>query len=68
MVNMHRFASPVWVDDPRRDPQMPSTPSDADFCGWNDWAGAAAIIEAFCSQPCCHSGRSGTLASLAESE
>jgi hypothetical protein len=30
---------------PPSKPQVADTPSDADFGGWNDWAGAAAIIE-----------------------
>ena len=45
MVTMHHFSSPVWVDDPRRSSDAPCTPSDADLCGWNDDAGAAAITE-----------------------
>ena len=43
MITIHHFSSPVWVDDPRRDPEAPCTPSDTDLCGWDDEAGAAAI-------------------------
>lgn len=45
MITVHHFSSPVWVDDPRRDPETPCTPSDADLCGWNDPAGGTLIIE-----------------------
>jgi beta-glucosidase len=45
MITVHHFSSPVWVDDPRRDPVTPCTPSDTDLCGWNDEAGGALIIE-----------------------
>jgi beta-glucosidase len=45
MVTVHHFSSPVWVDDPMRDPAMPCTPTDADLCGWNDAAGAPLITE-----------------------
>ena len=45
MITVHHFSSPVWVDDPRRDPAAPCTPSDADLCGWNDEAGGPLIIE-----------------------
>jgi beta-glucosidase len=45
MITLHHFSNPVWVDDPRRDGSAPCTPTDEDLCGWNDEAGAAAIIE-----------------------
>jgi len=45
MITIHHFSSPIWVDDPRRDVEEPCTPSDADLCGWDDEAGAAAIAE-----------------------
>jgi beta-glucosidase len=45
MITIHHFSSPVWVDDPRRDPEETCAPSDTDLCGWNDEAGAQAIIE-----------------------
>ena len=38
-------AAPAPADAPPNEPQVADTPSDADFGGWNDWAGAAAIIE-----------------------
>ncbi len=43
-VTVHHFASPLWVDDPRRRTPC-ATPSDTDLCGWDNDAGAAQIIE-----------------------
>lgn len=45
MITVHHFSSPVWADDPRRDPATPCSPSDADLCGWNDEAGGALLVE-----------------------
>ncbi|MFO0606772.1 MAG: family 1 glycosylhydrolase [Polyangiales bacterium] len=43
-LTVHHFASPVWVDDPRRRGAC-AMPTDADLCGWGHPAGSAAIIE-----------------------
>lgn len=43
-LTVHHFASPVWVDDPRR--RGPCTaPSNTDLCGWDHPAGSADVIE-----------------------
>ena len=42
-VTVHHFASPVWVDDPRR-LDCPGGPSDTNLCGWADPVGADQII------------------------
>ncbi|GAB4198227.1 MAG: GH1 family beta-glucosidase [Sandaracinaceae bacterium] len=33
MVTIHHFSNPLWVDDPRIDPET-CTPDDAQLCGW----------------------------------
>ncbi len=43
-VTVHHFASPVWVDDPRRRTAC-TAPSDTDLCGWDHPDGAEQIID-----------------------
>ncbi len=45
IITVHHFASPVWIDDPRRPSGDACEPSDQDLCGWASEAGSALVVE-----------------------